>query len=75
MSAKVKNKYHNHSNHHTKPRNVSLKAFERTYWPYLPAGLLIFLGASFFSDGSLHKAAHQPFAGLIIVAAAVLSIV
>lgn len=63
------------TNHHTKPRNVSLKAFERTYWPYLPIGLLLFLGVALISDGNLHKAAHQPYAAIIVVAAAILSVV
>jgi len=75
MSAKVKNKYHNHTNRHTKPRNVSLKAFERTYWPYLPLALLAFLGVAFLSDGALHAVAHKPYAIVIVGAAAILSVV
>jgi len=74
MPVKVKNKYHNHTNSHTKPRNVSLKAFERTYWPYLPVALFAFLGFALISDGKVHTLAHQPYAAVIFVAAAVLSV-
>ena len=74
MVAKIKT--HNRStNYHTKPKNVSLKAFERTYWPYLPIGLIVFLGIAFISAGRLHQVAHQPYAAVIIIAAAILSVV
>ncbi len=44
MSAKIKTHPHPHaSRHRHKPRKVSIRAFERAYWPYLPLLVVIAL--------------------------------
>ncbi len=45
MSAKIKNhpKINSTSHHKHKPKNVTHKDFEKTYWPYLPMLLVLFI--------------------------------
>src|SRR3990167_8611603 len=62
MTAKTKIRSRKLAGHHRhKPRNVSAKAFERVYWPYLPLALivsiLLVLGGQ---SGALSSAIHSP---------------
>lgn len=51
MSAKIKTHRHKHSYKHPyRPKGVSIRHFERVYWPYLPLILLI-SGLLFFGFG------------------------
>jgi len=56
--AKIKTKP---DNHHTKPKHLNRRAFERVYWPYIPIVLAItlLLGLG-LSSGSLHTYVRHP---------------
>lgn len=70
MTAKTKNSSRRSAGHHRhKPRNVSAKAFERVYWPYLPLVLIVsILLMMSGQSGALSSAIRHPSGNVLAYA-------
>ncbi len=64
MTAKIKNNARNHQNSKHRPKGVSVRSFERVFWPYLPIVAAISLVLAFgtqsgaFASAAVNKLSH-----------------